>query len=133
MFKEFRMTPNIESIDSVLQAIEAFVSDDNSSKNMKNGKKNSVFCTRDEREREENGEKKEDSVFTTTRGIDSNLQSAPAPVYTVGAEATTEASSSSSNIPGDMTRKREKEGKKEEDQNQENETSGKERPSLESV
>ena len=39
--KQFvRKTPNIESIDSVLQAIEAFVSDDNSSKNWKVRKSN---------------------------------------------------------------------------------------------
>ena len=40
VFEELRNTPNIESTYSVLQAIEAFVSDENSSKNMENGKKN---------------------------------------------------------------------------------------------
>ena len=97
----------------VLQAIEAFVSDDNSSKNMNNN----VFHTREERQREEMEKKQEDSVFSATRGIDSNLQSAPTPADIVGEEATTKASSASSSFPGDVTRKREKEGKKEEVRN----------------
>ena len=63
VFEELRKTPNIESIDSVLQAIKAFVSDENSSKNMKNGKKNSVFHTREERGKEENLEKQGRQCF----------------------------------------------------------------------
>ena len=53
VFEALRKTPNIENMDSVLQAIEAFLSDDNSSKNMKNGKYNNVFHIKEE----ENGKK----------------------------------------------------------------------------
>lgn len=66
VFEELKKTPNMESIDSLLQAIEAFVSDDNSSKNMNHGTKNNVFCTKEDREREEN-EKKRRQCFLCGR------------------------------------------------------------------
>ena len=43
--EELRKTPNTESINSVLQAIETLMSDENSSKYMNYGKKYSVFWT----------------------------------------------------------------------------------------
>ena len=107
LFEELRKTPNIESIDSLLQAMESFMSDDISSKNMNYGKKNSVFCTREDREREEN-EGKGGQGLSVTRSINTNLLNVPTPVGTVGEEATIKALSASSNTPGNVTKRKEK-------------------------
>ena len=52
------------------------MSDDNSSKNINYEKKNSAFRTREDREREENG----DSVFSAIGIINTGLLNAPPPV-----------------------------------------------------
>ena len=94
VFEELRKTPNIECIDSVLQVIKAFISDDISTKNMKNGKK----------ERME--EYMEDRAFFAIRGIHSDKQIVLTPVDTVEEEANTKVPNASSNIPVSVNRKK---------------------------
>ena len=50
--EELRKTPNIDSLDIVLPTIDAFVSDDNTTRNVKVGRKNNVSCTREEEDRD---------------------------------------------------------------------------------
>ena len=56
---------------------------------MKNKKKTEFFAQGKKEKVKRMEKKQEDSIFTETRGIDSNLQSAPKPVDSVEKEATT--------------------------------------------
>ena len=50
-----RKTPNIDSLDIVLQTLEPLVSDDNTIRNVKVKRKNNVLGTREEEDRDKKG------------------------------------------------------------------------------